>query len=134
MAGTILLAWYVCVRFSVCWNSNSEYIQCIHSSMGTFSLYCSRRDRFRRNHHRPVNCFNLFGRHQRPSHLIIHLIVDQATATGMSYLFRSTGSVVGITTTQCVLQNLLKTWLTKRITGPNAEYVICIGENADDRS
>jgi high-affinity nickel permease len=53
----------------------------------------------------------------------LFLIVDQATATGMSYLFRSTGSVVGITTTQCVLQNLLKTWLTQRIHGPDAEYV-----------
>jgi hypothetical protein len=41
----------------------------------------------------------------------------------MSYLFRSTGSVVGITATQCVLQNLLKTWLTQRIHGPDAEYV-----------
>jgi hypothetical protein len=50
-------------------------------------------------------------------------IKDQATATGVSYLFRSTGAVVGITTTQCVLQNLLKTWLNQRIQGPNAEYV-----------
>ena len=50
-------------------------------------------------------------------------IKDQATATGVSYLFRSTGSVIGITTSQCVLQNLLKTWLTQRIQGPNAEYV-----------
>ena len=41
----------------------------------------------------------------------------------MSYLFRSTGAVVGITSTQCVLQNLLKTWLTQRIHGPNADYV-----------
>ena len=51
-------------------------------------------------------------------------ILDQASATGMSYLFRSTGSVVGITVTQCVLQNLLKIWLTERIHGPNAEYII----------
>jgi hypothetical protein len=41
----------------------------------------------------------------------------------MSYLFRSTGTVVSITTCQCVLQNLLKKWLTERIHGPNAEYV-----------
>jgi len=41
----------------------------------------------------------------------------------MSYLFRSTGSVVGITTSQCLLQNLLKKWLTERIRGPNAENV-----------
>ena len=50
-------------------------------------------------------------------------MIDQATATGMSYLFRSTGSVVGITASQCILQNLLKKWLTERIQGPNAEYV-----------
>jgi hypothetical protein len=31
--------------------------------------------------------------------------------------------VVGITTSQCVLQNLLKRWLTQRIHGHNAEYV-----------
>jgi len=51
-------------------------------------------------------------------------VKDQATATGMSYLFRSTGQVVGITTTQCVLQNLLKVWLKARIHVPNAEYII----------
>ena len=51
-------------------------------------------------------------------------MLDQAIATGMSYLFRSTGSVVGITTTQSVLQNLLKMWLTQRIHGPDAEYVL----------
>ena len=50
-------------------------------------------------------------------------MIDQAAATGMSYLFRSTGSVVGITATQCIIQNLLKMWLTERIHGPNAEYV-----------
>ena len=59
-----------------------------------------------------------------PSFASFHkLIVDQATATGMSYLFRSTGSVVGITTSQCVLQNLLKRWLTARIQGADAEMV-----------
>ena len=41
----------------------------------------------------------------------------------MSYLFRSTGSVIGITTTQCVLQNLLKRWLTERLHGPKAAEV-----------
>jgi hypothetical protein len=51
-------------------------------------------------------------------------MLDQAIATGMSYLFRSTGSVVGIAATQCALQNLLKTWLTQRIHGPDAEYVL----------
>jgi len=56
--------------------------------------------------------------------------LDQAAATGMSYLFRSTGSVVGITTTQCVLQNLLKIWLTDRIHGPNAEYVYCLPKSS----
>ena len=41
----------------------------------------------------------------------------------MSYLFRSSGTVIGITVSQCVLQNLLKKWLTERIHGPDAEDV-----------
>ena len=61
---------------------------------------------------------------QKGSHLCAERLTrDQATVTGMSYLFRSTGSVIGITATQCVLQNLLKSWLTERIHTPNAQDV-----------
>jgi hypothetical protein len=56
--------------------------------------------------------------------VLLRLRLDQATATGMSYLFRSIGSMVGVTASQCVLQNLLKLWLTRRIQGPNAQWVI----------
>jgi hypothetical protein len=56
-------------------------------------------------------------------------MIDQAAATGMSYLFRSTGTVVGISASQCVIQNLLKIWLTKYIKGPHAAYVTSLSSS-----
>lgn len=41
---------------------------------------------------------------------------ELAVATGFSYLARSVGQVLGVTITQAVLQNLLKTQLRSRIT------------------
>jgi MFS family permease len=49
---------------------------------------------------------------------------EQAAVTGMSYLFRSTGSVIGITMTQSLIQNLLNTYLHERIKGDNADWII----------
>src|SRR5579862_1202905 len=91
--------------------------------MGTFPLYYSCWDWLWRNAYGVIDCVDLISVYQRLLSQSLNLIVDQATATGMSYLFRSTGSVVGITTSQCVLQNLLKRWLTARIHGSNAEEV-----------
>ena len=92
--------------------------------MGTFFLYYSSGDWFWRDNYSVINRFNFVCAYQRSVLVSFHkLILDQATATGMSYLFRSTGSVVGITTSQCVLQNLLKRWLTARIHGADAEMV-----------
>jgi hypothetical protein len=41
---------------------------------------------------------------------------DIAVATGMSYLFRTTGQVVGVSLSGALLQEVLKTELRKRIT------------------
>lgn len=49
---------------------------------------------------------------------------DMATITSMSYLFRSVGSVIGISATTAIFQALVKSMLTEQITGPDADKVI----------
>jgi hypothetical protein len=63
--GTILLAWHVGLCISGCWDGNSSYVQCLHSRMGTFHMYCPCRDWFRRNYHRFINRLDLIGAYQR---------------------------------------------------------------------
>jgi hypothetical protein len=46
-----------------------------------------------------------------------------ATITSISYLFRSSGGVIGISATSAIFQGALKEILTKKITGPDAEEV-----------
>lgn len=46
-----------------------------------------------------------------------------ATITSVSYLFRSTGGVVGVSVTSAIFQGLVKKILTERIKGPDAEKV-----------
>ena len=121
--GTLLLAWNVGVLSSVHRSRPSRDFQHFHSHLGTIYLCVSGSSRCWRIYHNPSHCTNLGCARQRSMPLGVFLTIDQATATGMSYLFRSTGQVVGITTTQCVLQNLLKVWLKARIHVPNADYV-----------
>ena len=45
---------------------------------------------------------------------------DVAIATGMSYLFRTTGQVLGVSLGGALLQYILTKQLRKRITGPEA--------------
>lgn len=49
---------------------------------------------------------------------------DMAAATGVSYLFRATGSVLGISLSTSILQNNLKTQLGRKIVGPGAKEII----------
>lgn len=49
---------------------------------------------------------------------------DMAASTGVSYLFRATGSVLGISLSTSILQNNLKSQLSKRIVGPGAKEII----------
>ena len=49
-----------------------------------------------------------------------------ATITSMSYLFRSAGGVIGISATTAIFQAIVKTSLTEKITGPDAEKVMCL--------
>ena len=125
-AGAVLLArhdrlWAPIYRMWIV--GNTGYI---HTCLGAFRLHVPRGVWIRRVNHIAPHCSYIVRiyRRFRSKILMTLTIIDQAAATGMSYLFRSTGSVVGITITQCVLQNLLKTWLTERIRGPNASYVV----------
>jgi hypothetical protein len=45
---------------------------------------------------------------------------DIAVATGITYLFRTTGQVLGVTLSGALLQSILTKQLRKRITGPDA--------------
>ena len=45
---------------------------------------------------------------------------DIAVATGITYLFRTTGQVLGVTLSGALLQAILTKKLRKRITGPEA--------------
>jgi hypothetical protein len=47
-----------------------------------------------------------------------------ATITSISYLFRSSGGVIGISATSAIFQGVVKRILTAKITGPDAEEVI----------
>ncbi|KAI5474616.1 vacuolar amino acid permease [Pseudohyphozyma bogoriensis] len=49
---------------------------------------------------------------------------EMATATGLSYLFRYVGQVVGVGISSAVLQSVLTAQLHARITGPGAEKTI----------
>ncbi|KAK4056000.1 hypothetical protein OIO90_002995 [Microbotryomycetes sp. JL221] len=49
---------------------------------------------------------------------------QMASATGVSYLFRATGSVLGISLSTSILQNSLKSQLHKRITGKGSHKII----------
>ncbi|KAI8974702.1 major facilitator superfamily domain-containing protein [Pilobolus umbonatus] len=49
---------------------------------------------------------------------------DMATITSMSYLFRSIGGVIGISASSAIFQGLVKSILTEKITGPDAEKYI----------
>ncbi|KIY49534.1 MFS general substrate transporter [Fistulina hepatica ATCC 64428] len=62
---------------------------------------------------------------------------DMAVATGVTYLFRTTGQVLGVSLGGAILQSVLNNGLRKRIHGPNATHVrmfrssICISHNTD---
>lgn len=49
---------------------------------------------------------------------------DMAVATGISYLFRTTGQVLGVSLSGALLQGVLLSKLKERITGPNASEII----------
>jgi len=49
---------------------------------------------------------------------------DIAVATGITYLFRTTGQVLGVTLSGALLQAILTKQLRKRITGPEAFEII----------
>jgi len=49
---------------------------------------------------------------------------DIAVATGITYLFRTTGQVMGVAFTGAILQSFLLKNLRERITGPVAEEII----------
>lgn len=53
-------------------------------------------------------------------------IVEMATITSMSYLFRSTGGVIGISGTSAIFQGVVKDILVEKIKGPNAEKVLLL--------
>jgi hypothetical protein len=54
-------------------------------------------------------------------HVIFYL--EMATITSISYLFRSSGGVIGISATSAIFQGVVKKILTEKITGPDAEEV-----------
>ncbi|KAG5338218.1 hypothetical protein C0989_007947 [Termitomyces sp. Mn162] len=49
---------------------------------------------------------------------------DQAIATAVSYLFRSLGSVVGVSVGSTIVQEALRTDLRRRLSGENVEEII----------
>ncbi|CEP14337.1 hypothetical protein [Parasitella parasitica] len=55
---------------------------------------------------------------------------EMATITSISYLFRSTGGVIGISATSAIFQGLVKKILTEKITGPDAAEVIDIARKS----
>jgi len=57
------------------------------------------------------------------SKLICLSFVDIATIASISYLFRSTGSVIGVSLVSTVFQSKLKEYLEQSITGPDAQKV-----------
>ncbi|KAG0179258.1 hypothetical protein DFQ29_002319 [Apophysomyces sp. BC1021] len=57
-------------------------------------------------------------------------VMEMATITSMSYLFRSAGSVIGISSTSAIFQAVVKNILTERITGPDAAKYIEIARKS----
>lgn len=55
--------------------------------------------------------------------------VEMATITSMSYLFRSTGGVIGISGTSAIFQGVVKDILVEKIKGPDAEKVFIVHVN-----
>ncbi|OBZ88665.1 Multidrug resistance protein fnx1 [Choanephora cucurbitarum] len=55
---------------------------------------------------------------------------DMATITSISYLFRSTGGVIGISVTSAIFQGVVKRVLSERITGPDREAIIEIARKS----
>jgi hypothetical protein len=51
-------------------------------------------------------------------------MIDSATIISISYLFRTTGGVLGVSTCQGVFQAVLKTQLVEKVKGPNAAEII----------
>lgn len=49
---------------------------------------------------------------------------DMAVATGITYLFRTTGQVLGVSLSGAILQAVLLSQLRQRITGPDAAEII----------
>lgn len=69
-------------------------------------------------------------RHIADSHL--HYLADSAAAIGVTYLFRATGSVLGIAISTSILQQSLKSNLTKYFSGEHADNIIGkIRQNVD---
>lgn len=55
---------------------------------------------------------------------------DVAVATGITYLFRTTGQVLGVSLSGTILQAILTAKLKERITGPGAaEVSTLLGES-----
>ncbi|CDS13166.1 hypothetical protein LRAMOSA05344 [Lichtheimia ramosa] len=55
---------------------------------------------------------------------------EMATITSMSYLFRSTGGVIGISGTSAIFQGVVKDILIKKIKGDDAEKIIDIARKS----
>ncbi|KAI8353223.1 major facilitator superfamily domain-containing protein [Blakeslea trispora] len=55
---------------------------------------------------------------------------DMATITSISYLFRSTGGVIGISVTSAIFQGVVKHILSERITGPDRDAIIDIARKS----
>ncbi|KAI8379713.1 major facilitator superfamily domain-containing protein [Radiomyces spectabilis] len=55
---------------------------------------------------------------------------EMATVTSMSYLFRSVGGVIGISATSAIFQAIVKSELSEKITGPNADKYIEIARKS----
>jgi len=70
-----------------------------------------------------------FGNSSLLTSMLIALIAsvdraDVAVATGISYLFRTTGQVLGVSLSSAVVQGLLNKFLHEKITGPGSRELI----------
>ncbi|KAI8061714.1 major facilitator superfamily domain-containing protein [Gongronella butleri] len=56
---------------------------------------------------------------------------DMATMTSISYLFRTTGSVIGVSLSQAIFQGVVKTLLVEQLAGvPNADSIIDVARKS----
>jgi hypothetical protein len=55
---------------------------------------------------------------------MLTIFVDSATIISVSYLFRTAGGVLGVSTCQGVFQAVLKSQLIEKVTGPDAADII----------